>query len=420
MDHFRFKAGQLHAEDVPLAEIAAAVGTPVYVYSAATLRRHAQVFHAAFAPLDVMVAYAVKANSNIAVLRVLAQEGCGADTVSAGEIKRALAAGVAPDKIVFSGVGKTQDELAFAIDVGVHQINVESPQELAELAAIAARMGAKPKIAIRVNPGIGAGGHAKIATGSKDAKFGVAPDQALSLYAEAAASPHLDPQGLAVHIGSQIKDLAPLEETFRFLRAMAENLRQHGHPVSVLDLGGGLGVPYFNEPAPPGPDAYAAMVKRVMAGLAGIKLAFEPGRMIAANAGVLLTRVVRVHARPDRTILVVDAAMNDLIRPAMYEAYHELKPVVEPAAGAALAPADIVGPICETGDTFAKDRPLPALAAGDLAVFLTAGAYGAVMSSAYNSRDLVPEVLVEGARFAVVRRRFTLEEQLALETAADW
>jgi diaminopimelate decarboxylase len=418
MNHFDYRNGQLCCEDVRLADIAETVGTPAYVYSTATLERHYKVFKDAFAPRDVLVAFAVKANANIAVLATLARKGAGADTVSRGEIERALKAGVPAQRIIFSGVGKTEDELAFAVRAGAHQINVESIAELETLSRVAATLGAKPAIAIRVNPDVGAGGHEKISTGRGDAKFGVSVDQALALYARAHADPHLAAKGLAVHIGSQIKQLEPLEAAFRVLRGMAETLRRQGLSLERLDLGGGLGVPYFNEPPPPGPDAYAAMVKRVFDGF-DVALAFEPGRMIAGNAGVLLARVVRVQERPARPILVLDAGMNDLIRPAIYDAYHEIKPLKEPAAGAELR-YDVVGPICETGDTFTRDRALPPLEAGDLVAFMTAGAYGAVMASTYNARALAPEVLVRGDKFEVVRRRWTLADQLALESLPDW
>lgn len=419
MDDFVYRNGVLHAEDVPLASIAAAVGTPVYVYSSATLVRHYQVFKAAFAPDDVLVAFAVKANGNIAVLATLAQFGAGADTVSAGEITRALTAGIAPERIIFSGVGKTSEELAFALTADILQINIESPAELRALAELAERLGKRPKVVIRVNPGIGAGGNDKITTGHGQAKFGVSPHQALSLYAEAAAHSALTPVGLAVHIGSQIQDLTPLRTAFLTLRQMVESLRAQGHAVDVLDLGGGLGVPYFNEPAPPTPADYAAMVREVMAGLQ-IKLAFEPGRLIAGNAGVLLTRVVRAQERVDRDIVVLDAAMNDLLRPAMYDAHHELVPVVAPDPLVGRAPYDLVGPVCETGDTFARDRLMPPLNAGDLCAFLTAGAYGAVMASTYNARPLVPEVLVSGDKFHLVRERFDIAAQLKLEHLPPW
>lgn len=417
MNHFEYRGGALCCEGVNLADIAEAVGTPCYVYSSATLVRHYEVFRDAFAPRSVLVAFAVKANANIAVIATLARNGAGADTVSKGEIERALKAGVPPERIVFSGVGKTADELAFAVKTGVHQINIESRAELETLSEVAAKLDKRAAIAIRVNPDVGAGGHEKISTGKGDAKFGVSPDQALALFAQAAATPHLDAKGLAVHIGSQIRDLAPLEAAFRVMRGLAERLRADGVAIERLDLGGGLGVPYFNEPDPPSPADYAAMVHRVFDGL-DIGLSFEPGRMIAANAGVLLSRVVRLQERP-RPIVVLDAAMNDLIRPAIYDAYHEIKPLREPARGAEQA-YDVVGPICETGDTFTRNRTLPPLAAGDLVAFMTAGAYGATMASTYNARALVPEVLVNGDRFEIVRRRWDVAEQLKLETLPAW
>lgn len=418
MNHFDYRGGMLCCEDVALADIARAVGTPVYVYSTATLERHYEVFKRAFAPREVLVAFAVKANANIAVLATLARKGAGADTVSQGEIERALKAGVPAERIIFSGVGKSEEELAFAVKTGVHQINVESVAELETLARVAAALNAKPAIAIRVNPDVGAGGHEKISTGKGDAKFGVSPQQALDLYARAHDAPHLDAKGLAVHIGSQIKDLAPLETAFGVMRSLVEQLRKSGASIERLDLGGGLGVPYFDEPDPPAPDDYAAMVNRVFEGI-DVALAFEPGRMIAANAGVLLARVVRVQERPARAILVLDAGMNDLIRPAIYDAYHDIKPVRE-AEHAARAQYDVVGPICETGDTFTRNRALPPLAPGDLVAFMTAGAYGAVMASTYNARALVPEVLVRGDAFEIVRRRWEVADQIALEQTPKW
>ncbi|WP_395645832.1 diaminopimelate decarboxylase [Terricaulis sp.] len=415
MNHFDYRGGVLCCEDVPLSAIADAVGTPAYVYSTATLERHYDVFKQAFAPRDVMVAFAVKANANIAVIATLARKGAGADTVSRGEIERALKAGVPPSRIIFSGVGKTEDELAFAVEQGIHQINVESTAELDMLARIAAAKGKRASIAIRVNPDVGAGGHDKISTGKSDAKFGVSPDTAFALYARASADPHLTPRGIAVHIGSQIRDLAPLEAAFRVMRSLVERLRAERFSVERLDLGGGLGVPYFNEPDPPSPQEYASMVTRVFAGL-DIALAFEPGRMIAGNAGVLIARVVRVQERP-RPILVLDAAMNDLIRPAIYDAFHEIRPVRE--SSAPRIEVDVVGPICESGDTFTKKRLLSPLAAGDLVAFMTAGAYGATMSSTYNTRPLVAEVLVRGDKFQVVRRRWTVAEQMSLESLPE-
>lgn len=417
MNHFDYRDGALHCEGVALSAIAEAVGTPVYVYSSATLRRHLQVFKAAFAPREVMIAFAVKANANLAVLATLAREGAGADTVSAGEIKRALRAGVPPSLIIFSGVGKTAEELAFAIDQGVAQINVESRSELALLSQVARDKRARPAVAIRINPDVGAGGHDKIMTGGASAKFGVSASDAARLYAEAHADPHLNPVGLAVHIGSQIKDLAPLRSAFAVLRSTAQDIRNAGMPLDRLDLGGGLGVPYFNDNAPPSPDAYAAMVTEAFAGF-DAHLAFEPGRLIAGNAGLLLTRVVRIQERADRPILVLDAGLNDLIRPAMYDAYHDIWPVQHTEAAAVAT--DVVGPVCETGDTFARGRPLPPMADGALVALMTAGAYGAVMSSTYNARTLAGEVLVDGDRWAVVRRPWPVEDQMALEQAPPW
>jgi diaminopimelate decarboxylase len=416
VNHFEYRGGTLCCEDVPLTAIAEAVGTPAYVYSTATLERHFKVFRDAFAPRDVLVAFAVKANANIAVLATLAHQGAGADTVSQGEIERALKAGVPAEKIIFSGVGKTEDELTFAVNADVHQINVESIAELEMLSRVAAHLKKRSAIAIRVNPDVGAGGHEKISTGKGDAKFGVSPAQAAELFKRAHADKHLQARGLAVHIGSQIKDLAPLEAAFRVLRKLAEQLNAEGARVERIDLGGGLGVPYFHEPDPPSPQDYAAMVKRVFEGL-DVALAAEPGRMIAGNAGVLVSRVIRIQERP-RPILVLDAGMNDLIRPAIYDAYHEIRPVQK--TDAPLNNYDVVGPICETGDTFTRDRALPPLQAGDLVAFATAGAYGAVMASTYNARALIPEVLVRGDKYEIVRRRWEVADQLKLERLPPW
>lgn len=428
MNHFELRPGPdgaeaLWCEGVPLADIAEAVGTPVYVYSSATLRRHYAVFRDAFAAYPALgtplIAYAVKANSNLSVLKTLAGEGAGADTVSEGEIRRALAAGVPPERIVFSGVGKTAAELDLALRVGVAEINVESEPELDLLAGIAGQAGVRARLAIRVNPDVGAGGHAKISTGSTHNKFGVSISEAERLYAKACADSRLEPLGVACHIGSQISDLAPLEAAFVKMRALVERLLGQGLPVGRLDLGGGLGAPYFDQPAPPSPADFAAMVARVLEGLK-VELAFEPGRVLVANAGVLLTRVVHVHERPEgRRFLVLDAAMNDLLRPALYEAHHHIRSV-RPRPNAPTLSYDVVGPVCETGDTFARDRPLPELRAGELAAFMTAGAYGAAMASEYNSRLLVPEVLVDGERWAVVRPRPSYDDMLAREPLAPW
>lgn len=423
MNHFDYRAGpegpELWCEDVRLAEIADAVGTPVYVYSSATLERHYRAFRDAFAPREVLIAYAVKANANLSILRLLAGLGAGADTVSEGEIRKALAAGVPPERILLSGVGKTDQELGFALDVGVAEINVESEPELDRLAAVAEAKEKRATIAIRVNPDVGAGGHAKISTGASHNKFGVSLAEAERLYAKAAVSPWLNPIGVACHIGSQITKLEPFGRAFAKMRGLVEKLRSRGIPVRRLDLGGGLGVPYFNAPEPPAPAEFAALVEQVVGDL-DIELAFEPGRLLVANAGVLLARVVHVNVRPDgRRFVVLDAGMNDLIRPAMYEAYHDIRPVKD-REGRAVQPYDVVGPVCETGDTFALDRALPDVKAGELVAFMTAGAYGATMSSEYNARPLVPEVLVSGDRFAVVRARPTYEEMLAREQIADW
>ncbi len=412
---------------MPLETLAAEVGTPAYIYSTATLTRHYGLLRQALdahpsALGEALIAFAVKANSNLSVLATLARLGCGADTVSEGEIRRALAAGVPADRIIFSGVGKTDAELAFAIEAGVRQINVESGAELDRLVAVAAslkqRARAIPGVAIRVNPNIGAGGHARITTGGATDKFGVPIEEAFDLYARAAASPHVTPVGLACHIGSQILDLAPMEAAFRTLRETTLELRARGFEVSRLDLGGGLGVPYHGQADTPSIDAYVAMCARVLDGL-GVEAAFEPGRLLAANAGVLLSRVIHVNQRADgRRFLVLDAGMNDLMRPALYDAFHDLVPVT--ARAGEPVPYDPVGPICESTDVFARDRLLPPLEAGDLVAFMSAGAYGAVLSSEYNSRPLVAEVLVDGERWAVARRRPTYEEMWAREPRADW
>ncbi|MFN3524040.1 MAG: diaminopimelate decarboxylase [Phenylobacterium sp.] len=426
MDHFEYRGDELYCEDVPLARIADEVGTPVYVYSTATLERHFLVLRDALVAAgvrgerggDPLIAFAVKANSNVAVLRTLARLGAGADTVSEGEIRRALAAGVPPEKIVFSGVGKTDAEIAFALRDGVAEINVESEPELQTVSRVARDLGVRAAVAIRVNPDVAAGGHAKIATGKSENKFGVSFAEAERLYAKASNDAGLRPVGVACHIGSQITDLAPMEAAFAKMRGLVERLRGEGLHVERLDLGGGLGVPYFNQPTPPSPADYAAMIARVMNGL-DVAFAFEPGRVIAANAGVLVAKVTHVHVRPEgRRFLVLDAAMNDLIRPAMYDAFHDIRPV-RPRDGEPLV-YDVVGPVCETGDTFTRDRALPPLDGGDLVAFMSAGAYGAAMASEYNSRLLVPEVLVKDSGYAVVRPRPTYEDMLARERPAPW
>ncbi len=423
MHHFAVRAGELHAEGVSLEALAAEVGTPTYVYSAATLERHYRLLREAVdsereALGEALIAFAVKANSNLSVLSTLARLGSGADTVSGGEIRRALAAGMPADRVIFSGVGKTDEELGFALDTGLRQINVESSAEMDRLAAIAGARTVIAPVVVRVNPRVGAGAHPKITTGGAGDKFGVPVEEALALYARAAASPHLRPLGLACHIGSQITDLAPLEAAFAVLRDMTLQLRAQGFAVERLDLGGGLGVPYFGEAETPSIADYVAAAAGALRGL-GVEAAFEPGRLLAANAGVLLSRVIQVNERSDgRRFLVLDAAMNDLIRPTLYEAFHDIV-AVRPRPGAAL-PHDVVGPVCETGDTFARDRILPPLQAGDLVAFMSAGAYGAVMAGEYNSRLLVPEVLVRGDRFAVVRPRPSYADMLEREPLAPW
>lgn len=418
MDHFELKDGRMHAEGVPLARIAEEVGTPVYVYSAATLRRHAQVFRAALSELDrPLIAFAVKANPNVAVLKLLGQEGFGADVVSEGEMRRALAAGIPPERIVFSGVGKTDAEMRAALAAGILQLNVESEGELRRLSAVAAAMGTTAEIAIRVNPDVDAGTLAKISTGKAENKFGVPLDRVEALYAEAASLPGIRPVGVAAHIGSQLFDLAPLEAAYAKLGALVARLRTAGQTVTRVDLGGGLGIPYDPKlPLPPSPADYGAMVARVTRGW-DVRLMFEPGRLIAGNAGVLLARVVTVKTGATRSFVVLDAAMNDLIRPTLYGVYHDIR-AVEPRPGE--MEATIVGPVCETGDMFAEGRTIPPVVEGDLMCLMTAGAYGATMAGTYNSRPLVPEVLVDGDRYAVIRARQTIEELVGADLVPGW
>jgi diaminopimelate decarboxylase len=418
MDHFHYRDGVLHAEEVPLPAIAEAVGTPVYVYSRATLIRHARVFREALAGLDdPHIAFAVKANPNLSVLRILSDEGFGADVVSGGELTRALAAGVAPAEVVFSGVGKTHAELVQGIEAGIGQFNLESEEEGYELSQVAQADGHRVPCALRVNPDVDARTHEKISTGKRENKFGVPLDQAGELYAALAALPGLEMRGIAVHIGSQLTSLEPLETAFHKVGALIAELRARGCIVTHTDLGGGLGVPYRKDDAPPSPAEYGAMVARVTRDW-NVRLSFEPGRVIAGNAGVLLTRVIRTKRSGNGPpFVVVDAGMNDLARPAMYGAWHDFE-AVEPSGERMTA--HVVGPICETGDTFAMDRETDALAPGDLAVFRTAGAYGATMASSYNSRGFVPEVLVDGDRFAVVADRIAPSAIMDAERVPEW
>lgn len=417
MDHFSYREGILHAEDVPLPAIAEAVGTPVYVYSRATLERHARVFREALSHLERFeLAFAIKANPNLAVLRVLSKVGYGADVVSGGEMARALAAGVPPEKIIFSGVGKSRAEMLAALAAGVGQFNIESVEEGTELAEVALEAGVRATCALRVNPDVDAATHAKISTGILGTKFGVDFDQAKSVFDQLSRLPGLHLRGVAVHIGSQLRSLDPLEAALSRLGELVADLRKARHEISHVDLGGGLGVPYIPGERLPSPAEYGAMVARVTRGW-DATLIFEPGRVIAGNAGVLLTRVIRVKSGTKEPFVIVDAAMNDLARPALYDAYHHFEPVVE-ASGEMTA--SIVGPVCETGDTFARSRRVADVGAGDLAVFRTAGAYGATMASTYNSRDLVAEVLVDGDKFAVVADRIPALTVMAAERVPDW
>lgn len=417
MDHFEYVAGELHAEQVPLSAIAREVGTPVYVYSRATLSRHARVFREALSALPaVHIAFAVKSNPNLAVLRLLASEGYGADVVSEGEMNRALAAGMKAEDIVFSGVGKTRSELAAAVRAGIGQFNLESEEEGVELSGIALELGRRATCTLRVNPDVDARTHAKISTGKAENKFGIAYDRAPGIYARLSALPGLEMRGLAVHIGSQISDLEPSRQAFIKMGALMEALRADGLSVTHMDLGGGLGVPYKVGDALPTPADYGRMVAEVAADW-GVTLMFEPGRVITGNSGVLVTEVVRVKQGTNAPWVVVDAAMNDLARPAMYDAWHDFA-AVQPSGESMTA--NIVGPICESSDTFAMGRTIDAVKAGDLAVFRTAGAYGATMANTYNSRALVPEVMVDGDKWAIVANRIDPATILAAEQVPDW
>jgi diaminopimelate decarboxylase len=420
MNHFDYRNGVLHAEAVNLFELAAAVGTPFYCYSTATLERHYRVFSEAFAGERVMVCYAMKANSNQSVLRTLARLGAGADVVSGGELKRALAAGIPPGKILFSGVGKTEAELRAALAADILCINVESEPELELLSRLAAETGRTARISVRVNPDVDAGTHAKISTGKSENKFGIPLARAREVYAHAAKLPGIEVTGTDVHIGSQITDLSRMEMAFRILSEFVQALRADGHTISHVDFGGGLGIPYYmDRAAPPAPDAYAAMVKRVAHNL-GCTLMFEPGRMIVGNAGILVARVIYVKYCDAKNFVIIDAAMNDLIRPTLYEAHHDILPVTQAGKTERTIVADVVGPVCESGDYLALDRTLPELKAGDLLAIMTAGAYGAVQSGTYNTRALVPEVLVKGDQYAVVRPRIDVEALIAMDKPAPW
>lgn len=418
MDHFHLRNGIMHCEDVPLPTIAAAVGTPVYVYSTATMRRHARIFREALADLtDPLIAYAVKANPNAAVLATLAREGLGADVVSGGEYQRAIAAGIAPSRIVFSGVGKTAAEMAQALEGGLYQFNLESLAEAEMLSTVATALGKVAPVGFRVNPDVDANTHAKITTGAAHNKFGVPIAEALAAYEQARRLPGLSIQAVTVHIGSQLTDLAPLRRAFEKVGALIRELRAAGHDIKIADLGGGLGVPYDPAlPVPPLPAAYGKMVAEVTRDW-GVRLVFEPGRLIVANAGVLLTEVIRVKPGAIDPFVIVDAAMNDLMRPSLYDAWHGIEAVTPKGANMT---ANVVGPVCESGDTFATGRPMDRVEAGDLLVFRTAGAYGATMASTYNSRPLTPEVVVDGDKWAVVRERRSIEAMMREEQIPEW
>jgi len=420
MNHFDYRNGVLHAEAVNLIELADAVGTPFYCYSTATLERHYRVFSDAFADEKALVCYSLKANSNQSVLRTLAKLGAGADVVSGGELKRALAAGIPPEKILFSGIGKTETELRAALDADLLCINIESEPELELLSRLAAETGRTARISVRVNPDVDSGSHAKISTGKSENKFGVPLARAREVYARAAKLPGIRVTGVDMHIGSQITDLVPLEAAFRLLAEFVQTLRADGHTITHVDFGGGLGIPYYadREP-PPVPAAYAAVVKRVTHNL-GCTLIFEPGRMIVGNAGILVTRVIYVKHGEAKNFVIIDAAMNDLIRPTLYEAHHDILPIVAAASGAPTITADVVGPVCESGDYLALDRTMPEPKPGDLLAIMTAGAYGAVQSGTYNTRALVPEVLVKNDQYAVVRPRVEVDDLIAMDRSAPW
>jgi diaminopimelate decarboxylase len=420
MDHFLYRDGQLHAEDVAVRDIAATIGTPFYCYSAATLTRHYHLFTEALSPLPHLVCFAIKSLSNIAVLKLLGDLGAGMDVVSGGEYRRARAAGVPGDRIVFSGVGKTREEMHLALTGGIRQFNVESEPEMRALSDVAQSLGLRAPITIRVNPDVDAKTHEKIATGKSENKFGIPIARASEVYAEAARLPGLEVVGIDVHIGSQLTDLAPFELAYTKVADLTRRLRSEGHTIRRLDLGGGLGIPYArSNDAPPLPMDYGALIKRTVGDL-GVEVQIEPGRLISGNAGILVSSVIYVKNGEGRDFLIVDAAMNDLVRPSMYGAHHDIVPVTEPAPGIDVPVFDVVGPVCETGDTFAKARPVAPLAEGDLIAIRSAGAYGAVMASEYNSRPLIPEILVKGDHFAVIRARPTFDEMLSRDTIPAW
>ena len=420
MNHFGYIDGVLHAENVPVPEIAKAVGTPFYIYSTATLERHYKVFSGAFADVDAMVCYAMKANSNQAVLKTLAKLGAGIDVVSGGELRRALAAGVPASRIMFSGVGKTVAEMDYALEAGIYCFNIESEPELEVLNLRAVKVGKRAHVSFRINPDGDARTHAKISTGKKENKFGISYERARAVYAHAATLPGIEVTGIDMHIGSQITELQPFEDAFRLLRELVEALRTDGHTISHVDIGGGLGIPYRDDNNPPPlPDAYAHIVKNELKSL-NCKIVTEPGRLIVGNAGILVTEVIYVKDGGEKTFVIVDGAMNDLIRPTLYEAYHGIRPVVQPAENTPRIKADIVGPVCETGDYLALDREMAAPQPGDLIAVSSAGAYGAVQAGTYNSRLLVPEVLVKDDKFHVIRPRGTYEELIALDSVPAW
>jgi len=419
LHHFNYEDGRLHCEGVDLNEIADLVGTPVYVYSTATLRRHARVIAAAFDGMDCLIAYSVKANGNLAVLKTLASEGCGADVVSGGELQRALAAGIPANRIVFSGVGKTREEMALGLETGIHQFNVESGAELIALSEVAMSLGKVAPVALRVNPDVAAGGHPNISTGKAGDKFGVPWADAPELYHQMKALPGVEAVGVDVHIGSQIGDLEPMRAAFEKTVGLVKFLRETGHDLKRVDLGGGLGIPYQASDSPAPPADYAQMIREVTEGL-GLQVILEPGRVIAGNAGVMVSEVLYHKPAPDRTFLIIDAGMNDLMRPALYQAHHDILPLDEASAETPNVSYDIVGPICESTDKFAAQREMPEVAAGSRIAFMSSGAYGAVLSSQYNARPLVAEVLVDGDQFALVRRRPSFDEMIQLEQTPDW